>query len=135
MGFTFYCFTIVQANISTTNISNSILYEIELEKLNAFLEDFEDGFFGHMEVVDGFVIIHFKEGNYSKFKVEDMTAPVLDTKWGQINWDCKNGSLCVETDWNDEGKESGILFQEMGGSNLDYLMDLLNYFISAYNNK
>lgn len=133
IGLILMSFTTIHAENLSYNSDNRYTYE--LNKLNAFLEDFEDGYFGYMEVIDEYVYIRFQEGNFSKFRIEDMANPVLDTKWGQVNWDCKNESLCVETDWNEDGKESGILFQEMGGSSLDYLMDLLNNFISAYNNK
>lgn len=131
LGLILACFLVLNAENSSTKAGSD--YSYELNKLNSFLENFEDGYFGYFEVKDGFVIIRFKEGNYSKFKMEDMAAPILDTKWGQVNWDCKNEVLCVETDWNEDGKESGILFTETGSSNLDYLMELLNSFISAYN--
>lgn len=111
---------------------NAARYEAELNALNVFLEDFSDGYYGYIEVVDDFVVIRFQEGKYSKFKLADMADPVLDTKYDQISWDCKNSANCVLTDWNDEGVETGILFQEMGSINMDYLMDLLSNFISAY---
>jgi hypothetical protein len=123
-----------QTSSFATN-KNPARFEYQLSELNALLEDFADGYFGKMEVVDGYVVIRFQEGKYSMFKVEDMAMPVLDERWGQVNWDCKNESLCVETDWNDEGKESGILFSELGSDSLDYLMELLNNFIAAYKGK
>lgn len=133
LGLMFACFSVLNAeSFSTKAVSD---YSYELNKLNSFLENFEEGYYGYFEVKDGFVIIRFKEGNYSKFKMEDMAAPILDTKWGQVNWDCKNEVLCVETDWNEDGKESGILFTELGSSSLDYLMEILNDFIDAYSKK
>lgn len=123
------------AYTSKTAEDNGLRYENELKSLNAFLEDFDDGFYGYMEVVDDFVIIRFREGYYSKFRMQDMAAPVLYENWGQVNWDCKNESYCVETDWNDEGKETGILFSESGSIHLGYLVELLNNFIRAYNGK
>lgn len=131
----FFTLGILQSQAQTSSFStkkNPARFERQLGQLNALLEDFDDGFFGKMEVVDGYVIIRFQEGKYSKFRIEDMADPVLDERWGQVNWDCKNESLCVETDWNDEGKESGILFSDLGSDNLSYLTELLNDFIRAY---
>lgn len=110
-------------------------YKSQLEQLNAFLADFNEGYYGQMAVEEGWVFIRFQEGKFSKFRVEDMADPVLDSRWGQINWDCKSESLCVETDWNEDGKESGILFSEIGSSGLEDLMELLNNFISVYKGK
>lgn len=126
-------FSTVQSGVFYYNSDSR--YAIELSKLNVFLEDFDDGYFSKIEVMDDYINISFREGNYSKFRVEDMASPVLDTRWDAVYWDCKNESLCVETDWNEDGKESGILFTETGSSNLEYLMELLNNFINAYNNK
>lgn len=108
-------------------------YEAALNELNEFLKDFDDGYYGYIEVVDDFIVIRFQEGKYSKFKIKDMAMPEWNDTYGQVTWDCKNSSNCVLTDWNDEGVESGILFQSF--SDLDYLMELLSNFISAYQSK
>jgi hypothetical protein len=131
LGLFLTCFTMVNANIFSTNTDSR--YQYELNQLNVFLEDFDDGYFSKIEVIDDYINISFKKGNYSKFRLEDMASPILDSRWGYIYWDCKNESLCVETDWNENGKESGILFVDSGSSNLDYLIELLNNFINAYN--
>lgn len=129
-------YTLTFASEKSLNFSaNQDKYSYQLEQLNYFLKDFNDGYYGYIEVVDGYIVIRFRDGNYSKFKIENMAAPEYDTTWDQITWDCKNESLCVETDWNDEGKESGILFSELGSYNMNYLYDLLNSFISAYKRK
>jgi hypothetical protein len=114
---------------------NQDRYKYQLEQLNAFLADFKDGYYGQMAVEDGFVIIRYQDGYYSKFRIEDMADPELYTRWGQISWNCKNESLCVETDWNEAGKESGILFSDFGSIMLEDLMELLTNFINAYKGK
>lgn len=133
-----FLFGVVYANTSQgyfTQDGNASRYASALSQLNALLEDFNDGYYGQVEVVDEYIIIRFQEGKYSKFKIADMADPVLDIKYDQVTWDCRNSSNCVLTDWNEEGVESGILFQEMGSSNLGYLLELLSNFISAYRSK
>ena len=110
-------------------------YQNELKALNAFLVDFEDGFFGYIEVVDGQIQIQFKEGKFSKFDLENMTEPELNETYGQVTWNCKDDDACVTTDWSEEGKETGILFSGSGSAELEYLMELLNGFIKAYRAK
>jgi hypothetical protein len=110
-------------------------YKDQLEKLNAYLADFKDGYYGQMAVEDGFVIIRYQDGDYGKFRIEDMADPELYTRWGQISWNCKNESLCVETSWNEEGRESGILFSDFGSPLIEDLMELLTDFIKAYKGK
>jgi hypothetical protein len=110
-------------------------YEDELQALNEFLKDFDDGFYGYFEVKDGFIYLQFKEGKFSKFKLKDMAEPEVDRTYGQLNWDCKNDAYCVTTDWNEEGKETGILFSDPGSVSLDYLLELLTNFINAYSGK
>lgn len=130
------CFSMGFAGSLTAHSDkNPERYENELKALNEFLEYFDDGSYGYMEVVDGFIVIRFKEGKYSKFRMEDMQEPVLYERWSQINWDCKNESDCVETDWNDSGKESGVLFSEFGSTEMGSLLELLNNFIKAFNKK
>jgi hypothetical protein len=114
---------------------NPSRYQNQLEELNSFLEGFDQGNSGQISVENDFIIIKYPEGQYCKFKMEDMAAPVMEERWGQINWDCKNESLCVETDWNDDGKDSGVLFSELGSIVLGDLLGLLNSFIAAYNGK
>lgn len=127
--------SIAYANVSNATASNSLQYKDELKALNGFLEDFDDGFYGYIEVADNYIIIRFKEGNYSKFRLEDMAAPVVYEKWGQLNWDCKDENHCVETDWNENGKETGILFSQLGFDDWDYFLELLHKFIDAYRGK
>jgi hypothetical protein len=128
-------FSISQSQAQTSSFAtkkNPARFEAQLGQLNTFLEGFSDGYYGTMEVEGDFVIIRFPEGKYSKFKVEDLYDPVLEARFGQIYWDCIDGSLCVETDWNDEGSETGILFSDYGSDGLEELLSLLNDFIRAY---
>lgn len=122
----------VNKSTTVTANQNTSGYEKELAALNEFLKDFDDGFYGYFEVKDDFITLHFQEGKYSKFKLQDMAAPVVDRKYGQLTWDCKNENYCVTTDWNENGKETGILFSDPGSGSLDDLSELLTNFISAY---
>lgn len=110
-------------------------HENELNALNAFLADFDDGFFGYIEIVDGQIQIRFRDGKFSKFHLENMMEPELNETYGQVSWNCKDDGPCVTTDWSEDGKETGILFSGSGPADLEYLMELLNGFIKAYGNK
>jgi len=59
-------------------------YQDELNDLNEYIKDISDGFYGQFEVKDNYVILNFKEGKYSKFKMQDMADPVIDNKYGQL---------------------------------------------------
>ena len=107
-------------------------YQDELNDLNEYLKDISDGFYGQFEVKDNYVILNFKEGKYSKFKMQDMADPVIDNKYGQLHFDCKGDKYCVTTDWNEEGKETGLLFSDDGSFNLEDLYELLLNFKKTY---
>ena len=107
-------------------------YWQDLNKLNIYLKDISDGFYGQFEVKDHFIILNFKEGKYSKFKMQDMADPLIDSKYGQLHFDCKGEKYCILTDWNDEGKETGLLFTEDGSYNLEDLYELLLNFKKSY---
>ena len=126
---------ILQAQAQTSPFSSMkdpARYQYQLEELNSFLEGFDDGNSGQVSVEKDSIIIKYPEGQYCKFKVEDMADPVLSTRWSQINWDCLNESQCVETDWTDDGRDSGVMFSELGSVTIGDLMDLLQNFIAAY---
>ena len=107
-------------------------YQDELNDLNEYIKDISDGFYGQFEVKDNYVILNFKEGKYSKFRMQDMADPVIDNKYGQLHFDCKGDKYCVTTDWNEEGKETGLLFSDDGSFNLEDLYELLLNFKKTY---
>ena len=114
------------------NQAKSQNYLNDLQKLNTYLKDISDGFYGQFEVKDNYVILNFKEGKYSKFRMQDMADPAIDNKYGQLHFDCKGDKYCVTTDWNEEGKETGLLFSDDGSFNLEDLYELLLKFKKTY---
>lgn len=114
------------------NQAKSQNYLDDLQKLNTYLKDISDGFYGQFEVKDNFIILNFKKGKYCKFKIQDMADPVIDKKYGQLNFDCIGNKYCVITDWNYEGEEIGLLFKNDGTYNLKDLYELLLNFKKSY---
>ena len=108
-------------------------YTKELDALNNFLTSFDDGFFGHMEVKDGYIFTRFKGGSFNKFKMQDMQDAVIEGE--KVMFRCKNNVYCQSTDWKENSnKYSHFYGDKVTTSQLVELKDLLNNFKKAYLN-
>lgn len=124
----------LKSNIDITNSSSSSSsYQTSLSKLNDFLKTFDNGFFGKLEVKDGYIFTRFKNGNFNKFKMQDMQDAVIDEANKKVIFKCKGDKYCQSTDW----KENSNYYSHFYGDNvtrdqLVKLRDLLNTFKKDY---
>ncbi|HRH57632.1 MAG TPA: hypothetical protein PLS10_08275, partial [Chitinophagales bacterium] len=84
---------------STTKTLSS--YQSALDKLNAYLKKFDNGYYGYFEVKDGYIYDRFKAGKYNKFKMEDMEGAVIQEQYNRVIFKCKGDNKCISTDWKE----------------------------------
>lgn len=122
---------VTKSSNTKTNTTNG--YQSALEKLNTFLKTFDNGYYGYLEVKDGFIYMRFKAGKYNKFKMEDMEGAIIQEQYNRVILKCKSGT-CISTDWKENGKEEYSQFTNGSTYNYQELADLLNNFKDAYLN-
>jgi hypothetical protein len=115
---------------SAKNISSGN-YQSELKKLNDYLKSFDNGYYGYIEIKDGYIYDRFKAGKYNKFKMEDIQGAEIQEQYSRVIFKCKTGT-CISTDWKENGKEEYTQFVTNGAYNYQELADLLNDFRAAY---
>ncbi len=111
-------------------------YQPSLKKLNDYLKTFDNGYYGYMEVKDGYLIEHFKSGNYCKASMKDLEGGIDQPQYNRVILGCKDNKKCIYSTWNTTSPyDEYIQFTTSGTFNRQELVDLLNNFIGAYNNK
>jgi hypothetical protein len=109
-------------------------YKRELSALNNYLRTFDNGFFGYLEVKDGYIYTRFKTGGFNKFKMEDMQDAVVENN--KVFFKCKNDAYCQTTDWKVNSNNYSHFYGDNATSaQLLELKNLLNNFKRAYLNE
>ncbi|MES2431758.1 MAG: hypothetical protein V4556_12535 [Bacteroidota bacterium] len=107
-------------------------YKTELKKLNDYLKTFDNGYYGYIEVKDGYIYNQFKSGKYNKYKMEDMEGAVIQEEYQRVIFKCKGTNKCIYSTWNDDYHEYSQFLQNYKEYNYKELADLLNNFRDAY---
>lgn len=120
----------------TTTQNNSVgNYQTALQKLNDYLKKFDGGYYGFLEVVDGYLYDRFKNGkDYCKAKVSDLQSATEVSKNTKVDLNCKDNKDCVYSTFT--GKyHSSFTFSQNTDFDTKILIGLIDNFLSAYNNK
>ncbi|HOU46592.1 MAG TPA: hypothetical protein PLL99_02245, partial [Chitinophagales bacterium] len=71
-------------------------YQSELKKLNDYLKSFDNGYYGYIEIKDGYLYNRFKDGtNYCKSKMDNLDYAFEKEKNHKIDIICKGNNTCV----------------------------------------
>jgi hypothetical protein len=108
-------------------------YKTQLNQLNNYLKTFDDGYYGYLEVKDGYLYDRFKSGKYSKAKISDLLKAKESEAKRKVIVPCKYGN-CVFSTYTDSYHEQ-MSFSQSKDFNTTVLIDLLNKFLVAYNNE
>ncbi|TWI85606.1 hypothetical protein IQ13_0769 [Lacibacter cauensis] len=120
---TFFLSLCTYAQTNSTDILNEI---------NKHLQFFDKGYYGRMEIKDGFLVNYFRDGkNYRKIKLTDLNDVKLIVPNEKIAITCKQNTDCVFSTFTNS-YHNEFAFSETGGNNIHKLRTLLTEFISTY---
>ncbi|HNE50430.1 MAG: hypothetical protein U0T31_01320 [Chitinophagales bacterium] len=106
-------------------------YLSELKKLNDYLQTFDNGYYGFIEIKDGYFYDRFKSGEYSKTLIADLSKAEVETANQKVRIMCKSNSSCVYSTYTNS-YHTQISFSQSTNFNTTILIDLLNNLLTAY---
>lgn len=119
-------FTIfLSANVSAQGYSKA------LEAVNEYLKTFDNGYYGYLEIIDGYLYDRFKSGKYSKSEIKYLGKAVESTSEYKVIIECIDGKSCVYSTYTDS-YHSTISFSQSAYFNKSELVGLLNNLLTAY---
>jgi len=108
--------------------------EEALQKLNKYLSSFNNGYYGNVEIKDGYWYTKFKAGEYCKAKMSDLGEAVVKLDANSVILKCKENSECVFSTWNN-GYNEYSQFRTTVNFDKEELAKLLNNVLDSYNNE
>lgn len=104
-----------------------------LQKVNDFLKTFDNGYYGYLEIIDGYLYDRFPSGKYTKSLMSDLSKAEEETYKRKVRIKCKNDADCVFSTYTDSYHKQ-LSFSQSSDFNTSELISLLNNLISAYSN-
>ncbi len=121
----------INNNVSTN--SNNKDYQSALNKINNYLKTFDAGYYGYLEVKDGYLYDRFKSGKYSKAYISDLSMAEVKEPGKEVIINCNNNNQCVFSTYTDSYHKQ-MTFSQSSNFNTGELVTLLNNFLDAYKN-
>jgi hypothetical protein len=110
-------------------------YKEQLKKVNDYLKTFDNGYYGYLEIKEGYLYDRFKDGkNYCKISVKDLGEAVMTEYNRKVSLKCKSDNSCVYSTYTSSNHES-LSFSQSSDFNTASLITLLNNLVAALNNK
>lgn len=103
-----------------------------LQDINKYFETFDNGYYGNVEIKDGYLVIYFRSGNYSKIKMDDLQGAIEQPEYQRVILQCKDGGKCVYSTFNKGQKYEYMQFTSNIAFDRPYLVTLLNNLIRLY---
>lgn len=120
--------------VVNTNNTNPKSYQSELKAVNDYLKTFDNGYYGYLEIIDGYLYDRFKNGgNYCKALINNIDVAVEAEAKRKVSLKCKSDDLCVFSTFTSSNHAS-FSFSQNSDFNTKTLIDLLNNLIAAYKN-
>lgn len=126
-----FLFIIVYGNVFNSTAQS---YKAELEKINSYLRTFDNGYYGYLEIKDGYLYDRFKDGkNYASALIKDLDKAVEVEYKKKVVLKCKSDKSCVYSTYT-YSNHTTFSFSQSADFNTGELISLLNNLITAYNN-
>jgi hypothetical protein len=106
-------------------------YKEELKKVNDFLKTFDNGYYGYLEIKDGYLYDRFASGKYSKSEIKYLGKAYEEDPGKKVSINCIDGRECVFSTYTDSYHGS-IGFSQTLSFNTSELITLLDNLIAAY---
>jgi hypothetical protein len=106
-------------------------YKEQLKVVNDYLKTFDNGYYGYLEIKDGFLYDRFPSGKYSKSEIKYLgNAVALDNEY-KISIECTDSKDCVFSTYTDSYHKN-ISFSQSEYFDKEVLVGLLNNLLTAY---
>ena len=106
-------------------------YKAELKAVNDYLKTFDKGYYGYVEIKDGFLYDRFPSGKYSKSEIKYLgNAVAFDSEY-KVSIECTDSKDCVFSTYTDSYHKN-ISFSQSEYFDKEVLVGLLNDLLSAY---
>ncbi|MGG9972281.1 hypothetical protein ACQ33O_10850 [Ferruginibacter sp. SUN002] len=117
--------------VAESNTKSKGSYATELAKINKFLKTFDDGYYGYLEIIDGYLYDRFKSGKYSKSEIKYLGTAYEDTYKRKVVIPCTSSKECVYSTYTDSYHKT-VTFSQSTDFNTSELITLLNNLLDAY---
>jgi len=124
-------FIVIEESVSTSSIKNNN-YLTELKKVNDYLKTFDNGYYGYLEIKDGYLYDRFKSGKYNEVLLDKLGKASIETADRKVIIPCKDNVACVFSTYTDSYHKQ-MSFSQSTDFNTGELITLLDNLISAYN--
>ncbi|MCO5233245.1 MAG: hypothetical protein M9888_05875 [Chitinophagales bacterium] len=105
----------------------------ELDELNKFLETFDKGYYGYLEIKDGFLYDRFLAKKYNSMPIDSLGYVVIDEEYNRVLLDCKNNSNCSFSTFNNKYYD-GMSFSQSTSYDKYKLATLINNLVNKLRN-
>ncbi|MBL0078948.1 MAG: hypothetical protein IPP53_07485 [Bacteroidetes bacterium] len=109
-------------------------YITQLNKINQFLKTFDNGYYGYLEIKDGYLYDRFPSGKYSKSEIKYLGKAREEELKRKVVVDCLSEKDCVYSTYTNS-YHAQISFSQSTDFNTSTLIALLNELLDAYKNK
>ncbi len=118
--------------VSTTTTSTKTNdYNSVLKKINDYLKTFDNGYYGYLEIKDGYLFDRYKSGKYSKISMSDMST-ITEESSKKIVINCKNEKECVYSTYTNS-YHTTLSFSQSEDFNTTKLIGYFYELKDAYN--
>jgi hypothetical protein len=108
-------------------------YKTQLKAVNDYLKTFDNGYYGYLEIKDGFLYDRFKDGNnYCKAKLSDLGKAYEKETSRKVELPCKGTDNCLFSTFTNQYYNS-FSFSQSTDFNSNEFITLLNNLVAAYN--
>lgn len=126
----FLIVALLSLNFNLLHSQNDL--EIILNKVNNYLATFDNGYYGYLEIKDGYLIDHFKSNDYTKTKIDEFSGANLIDDDKIVALMCRNNKECVFSTYNNSYNKYAQ-FRTPGEWDRKELQMLLNNLLKIYN--
>ena len=116
----------------TVNTTFGQSYQNELEQANEYLKTIKNGYYGQLDIQDGYLIVRFQSGKESKARINALDQALVVQENKKVAIGCKEGVKCVFSGYTNSYHPQ-MSFSQDGEFDTDEFVVLLNNLISAYN--
>lgn len=107
-------------------------YKEQLKNINEFLKTFDNGYYGYLEIKDGYLYDRFKDGNnYCRAKIIDLNKAYEKESSRKVELPCKGTDNCLYSTFTNQNYNS-FSFSQATDFNSTELISLLDNLVSAY---
>lgn len=109
-------------------------YQNELQQANEYLKTIKNGYYGQLEIKDGYLIVRFQSGKESKARMNALDHAFVVQENKKVAIGCKEGVKCVFSGYTNSYHPQMSFSQENEFDTQEWV-DLLNSLMAAYNGK